>query len=47
MKYSEKAKKLFTDTDSLCYHIQTPDVHADMGQLAATSIPTTTPRSTH
>jgi hypothetical protein len=34
-KYGDKAKLLFTDTDSLCYHIETPDVYADMGQMAS------------
>ncbi len=28
----ERAKLLFTDTDSLCYHIQTDDLYADMAQ---------------
>src|SRR5271163_3631089 len=30
--FGKKAKLLFTDTDSLCYEIQTEDVYADMGQ---------------
>jgi hypothetical protein len=34
-KYGDKSKLLFTDTDSLCYHIETPDVYADMGQMAS------------
>lgn len=29
-KYKNKAQLLFTDTDSLCYHIQTKDYYKDM-----------------
>ena len=31
-KYGDKAKLLMTDTDSLCYHIETEDFYADMKQ---------------
>jgi hypothetical protein len=29
-KYADKAQLLFTDTDSLCYHIRTEDLYDDM-----------------
>ena len=29
-KYQNKQQLLFTDTDSLCYHIQTEDLYKDM-----------------
>ena len=29
-KYEQKARLCFTDTDSLCYHVTTPDLYADM-----------------
>jgi hypothetical protein len=31
--YGSKAKLMFTDTDSLLYHIETPDVYADMRKI--------------
>ena len=31
-KYGDKCTLLFTDTDSLCCHIETDDLHADMAQ---------------
>jgi len=31
-KYEDKCKLLFTDTDSLCCHIQTADLYADMAE---------------
>jgi len=31
-KYGDKCKLLFTDTDSLCCHIQTGDLYADMAE---------------
>jgi len=31
-KYGDKCKLLFTDTDSLCCHMQTEDLYADMAE---------------
>ena len=31
-KYNEKAKLLFTDTDSLCYEIETEDYYKDISK---------------
>ena len=31
-KYTDKCRLLFTDTDSLCCHIETDDLYADMGE---------------
>ena len=31
-QYGDRIKLLFTDTDSLCYEIQTEDVYKDMGE---------------
>jgi len=31
-QYGSKIKLLFTDTDSLCYHVETEDIYADMKQ---------------
>jgi hypothetical protein len=33
-RYGDSARLLLTDTDSLCYHIQTEDVYADMGAIS-------------
>jgi hypothetical protein len=33
-QYGDKCRLLFTDTDSLCYHIKTDDVYEDMKQDA-------------
>ena len=32
-RYMDKARLLFTDTDSLCYHIQTEDLYEDMKDM--------------
>ena len=32
VKYGDKAQLLFTDTDSLCYHIRTDDIYEDFDQ---------------
>jgi hypothetical protein len=34
-KYGNKAQLLFTDTDSVCYHIVTNDLYSDMKQFAS------------
>jgi len=31
-KYGDKCKLLFTDTDSVCCHIETEDLYADMAE---------------
>jgi len=33
-KYGNNARLLFTDTDSLCYQITTPDLYNDMGSMS-------------
>ena len=33
-KYGNNARLLFTDTDSLCYHISTPDLYSDMASMS-------------
>ena len=33
-KYGPNATLLFTDTDSLFYHIETPDLYADMALIS-------------
>ena len=37
-KYNERAKLLFTDTDSLCYHIKTDDAYEDFNRDLTTVI---------
>lgn len=32
-RYGDKIKLMFTDTDSLCYHIETPDIYKDMSEM--------------
>jgi hypothetical protein len=32
-RYGDRVKLLFTDTDSLCYEVQTADVYADMMEI--------------
>eukprot|EP00873_Tetraselmis_striata_P042372 jgi/Tetstr1/462636/TSEL_007620.t1 len=32
-RYGDKLKLMFTDTDSLCYHIETPDLYRDMSEM--------------